>query len=197
MENNAGKPFGMRWVRIFTTIVLLGSNMTSVATEAAPHMLTETTARSYVDAWAQKVNRGRQDLTPRAGGGFFGMVGSLGFEFLPAENTLAVRAYIFPRDAEFTGHPELLPMLNKIAAEDPKGASYGTFETLKAPWEAEKEPSLFLRIDLKDGSQSKSAVLSRLTKLREDAMVWRNDKLTKALDAQGKEKRRLKALRSE
>ena len=64
-------------------------------------MLNEVTARKYATAWANKVHASLQDLKQSEGGGFFGLLGSLGFEYLPKESTLAVRAYIFPRDAEF------------------------------------------------------------------------------------------------
>jgi hypothetical protein len=107
-------------------------------------MLDEATARKHAVAWADKVHANLQDLKQSEGNAFFGLLGSLGFEYLPKEGTLAVRAYIFPRDAKLTGKPDLLPFLNKLAAEDPESVSHGTFETCKAPWEPDKQPSLFL-----------------------------------------------------
>jgi hypothetical protein len=145
-------------------------------------MLDEVAARRYAVAWANKVHANIQDIKGNENGGFFGLLGSLGFEYLPKESVLAVRAYIFPRDAELTGKPDLLPFLNQIAVEEPESVSYGRFETCKAPWEPDKQPSLFLRIDIKEEGQTEAVVLSRLDKLRDDAMVWRRNKFTKALD---------------
>src|SRR5215831_2429991 len=151
-------------------------------------VLTDIIARKYAAAWASKVHADIGDLKPEPDGGFAGMLGSLGFQYFPQAQILAVRAYIFPRDAEMMGKPDLLPWLNAIAARDPDAASHGVFETAVGPWEPDKEPSLFLRIDLSDGSQSTSAVLARLVKLREDSVVWSHAKLTDALD--GLRKRR-------
>lgn len=151
-------------------------------TKERNQVLNEVTARKYASAWAKKVGANIDDLARRDEGDFFGQLGSLGFEYLARENTLVVRAYIFPRSTSFTSQPKLLPLLNRIAAEDPDSVSNGKFEVCKAPWEPDKQPSLFLRIDLKDGSQSESSVISRLVKLREDAMLWHRAKLTEVLD---------------
>ena len=144
-------------------------------------MLNEATARKYAAAWANKVHANLQDLKLGEGGDFFGELGSLGFEYVARESTLVVRAYIFPNAASLTANTDMLPWLNRIAAENPDSVSHGVFEICRAPWEPDKEPSLFLRIDLKEGNLSDSDVISRLEKLREDAMIWRRNKLTKAL----------------
>ena len=159
--------------------------------------LTENIARNYAAAWARKVHADIGDLKSMPDGGFAGMLGSLGFQYFPQAPILAVRAYIFPHDAEVTRAPDLLPWLNDIAAHDPDGVSHGVFETVVGLWEPDKEPSLFLRIDLSDGSQSTSAVLARLVKLREDSVVWRRTKLTEAMGELVKKERAEKATRSE
>ena len=134
-------------------------------------MLDETTARRYATAWAKKVSADMQDLQQGPGGDFFGELGSLGFDYSAKERVLAVRAYIFAYSAEFAAQPDIVPWLNKIAAEKPDTVSYGVFESCVPRWEPDKEPSLFLRIDLKDGSERDSAVLARLIGFRENAMV--------------------------
>jgi hypothetical protein len=144
-------------------------------------MLDEVTARKYTEIWARKVRADLRDLKQSENGDFFGQLGSLCFEYLATEGVLVVRAYIFPYSASFTAKEDLLPWLNRIAAEDPGSVSHGVFETYKARWEPEKEPSLFLRIELHD-KQPESEVIARFVKLREDSMVWRRAKLTEALD---------------
>jgi len=155
--------------------------------------LTENIARNYAAAWARKVHADIGDLKSMPDDGFAGMLGSLGFKYLPQAQILAVRAYIFPYSAKMTSKPDLLPWLNDIAARDPDGVSHGVFETIVGPWEPDKEPSLFLRIDLSDGSQSTSAVLARLVKLREDSVVWSHAKLTDALDGLVRKRRQERA----
>ena len=144
-------------------------------------MLDGTTARKYAAAWARKVGANTSDLK-EAGSDFFGLLGSLGFEYVAKEQTLIVRGYVFAYSASFNAKPDLLPWLNRIAAEEPASVSNGVFESRTPRWEPEKEPSLFLRIDIKDGSQPESAVVSRLLKFRDDAMLWDRTKLTEALD---------------
>src|SRR5262249_33611989 len=154
-------------------------------------------ARNYAAAWARKAHGDIGDLKSMPDGGFAGMLGSLGFQYFPQAQILVVRAYIFPRDAEVTSQPDLLPWLNDIAARDPDAVSHGVFETIVGPWEPDKEPSLLLRIDLSDGSQSTSAVVARLVKLREDSVVWRRAKLTEVMGELVKKERAEKATRSE
>jgi hypothetical protein len=165
----------------FLVLATLFACTSPTATQEKNHMLNEATARKYAAAWANKVHANLQDLKPGSGGDFFGQLGSLGFDYLARESTLAVRAYIFAYDAEVTSQPDLLPWLNRVAAQDPESVSHGVFETGTPRWEPDKPPSLFLRIDLRDGSQSESDVLSRLMKLREDALIWRRNKLTKVM----------------
>ena len=145
-------------------------------------MLNRATAWKYVSAWAKKVGANVQDLKQGEGGDFFGQLGSLGFDYLAKENMLVVRAYMFAYSASFTSKEDLLPWMNRIATEDPNSVSHGTFETCKPRWELDKEPSLFLRIDMQDGSQSESDVISRLVNFRENSLLWRRNKLTVALD---------------
>jgi hypothetical protein len=59
-------------------------------------------------------------------------------------------------------------------------------------WEPDKQPSLFLRIDLKDGSKSESEVVSQLLKFRENSVVWSNNKLTEALNGLVRKRRQEK-----
>src|SRR5215471_19222522 len=80
--------------------------------------LTENIARNYAAAWARKVHADIGDLKPMPDGGFAGMLGSLGFQYLPQAPILAVRAYIFPYSAKMTSKTDLLPWLNDIAARD-------------------------------------------------------------------------------
>ena len=153
-------------------------------------MLDASTAKRYAGAWASKVGADTRDLR-EAGGDFFGMLGSLGFEYVAAERTLIVRGYVFARSASFNSKPDLLPWLNRIAAEHPASVSNGVFEARAPRWEADKEPSLFLRIENKDGSLSDKAVVSRLERLRDDALVWDRTKLTEALDGLVRQRRNL------
>ena len=155
-------------------------------------MLNEAIAHKYANAWATKVHANLQDLKPGPDGDFYGQLGSLGFDYRDRENTLVVRAYIFPYSASFTAKPDLLPWLNRIATEDPDSVSHGVFEVCTPRWEPERQPSLFLRIDLKDGSQPDSAVVSRLEKFRENSVVWSNTKLTEALDGLVRKRRQEK-----
>lgn len=153
-------------------------------------MLDEQIARRYTAAWADRVGASLKDLHQGENGSFFGQLGSLGFEYLPKQEILAVRAYILPRSRTLTSRADLLPWLNSIAATDPESVSHGIFEVCPAPWEPDKEPSLFLRIDIRDGREPESAVMSRFSKLREDGLIWRRTKLVQALDALEKTRRR-------
>ncbi|HXM45784.1 MAG TPA: hypothetical protein VN924_31400 [Bryobacteraceae bacterium] len=146
-------------------------------------MLDNATARKYTAAWARKVGANPRDLQEAPPADFFGRLGSLGFDYSAAQKRLAVRAYLFPYSASFTSGHDLLPWLNGIGSQHPDWVSSGVFETCTPRWEPDKEPSLFLRVDLHDGSQGDSAVIARLLKLREDAMLWRRVKLTEALDS--------------
>lgn len=152
-------------------------------------MLDGETARKYAAAWAKKVHADLQDLKRGPGADFFGQLGSLGFDYSAEQRTLAVRAYIFPYDAEVASQPDLLPWLNRYAASDPDSVARGVFETGTPRWEPDKPPSLFLRIELRDGTQSESAVLSQLVKLREDAMIWSHSKLTEVMGELVKQQR--------
>jgi hypothetical protein len=156
-------------------------------------MLDRATAQKYATAWAKKVGANTGDLK-EAGGDFFGLLGSLGFEYLAKEQRLAVRGYVFAYSTAFNSKADLLPWLNQIAAEQPASVSNGLFESLTPRWEPEKEPSLFLRIDFKDGSMSDSAAVSRLLKFRDDVVLWDRSKLTEALDGLVKHRRQLKKL---
>lgn len=155
-------------------------------------MLDETTARKYAAAWARKTGATLQDLKPDDNGGFFGQLGSLGFDYSAGEHLLRVRGYVFPYSASFISKPDLLPWLNRIAAEKPDTVSGGVFEACTPRWEPGKEPSLFLRIDIRDGSQPEAALLARLLKFREDTMVWSRTRLTEALDGLVKQRRQKK-----
>jgi hypothetical protein len=155
-------------------------------------MLNQVTARKYASAWANKVHADLKGLTDGQDGDFYGQLGSLGFDYQAKEAALAVRAYIFPYSTSFTSKPDLLPWLNGIAAQDPASVSHGIFEVCTPRWELQKQPSLFLRIDIRDGSQSEGDVVSRLLKFREDSVVWSNTKLTQALDGLVRKRRQEK-----
>jgi hypothetical protein len=144
--------------------------------------MNEATARRNAAAWAKEVGANLQNLKQGEDGDFFGQLGSLGFDYFAKEGSLVVRAYLFPYSASFTSKEDLLPWLNRIAADEPNSVAYGTFETCKPRWEPDQEPSLFLRIDMQDGSQPESEVIRRLLKFRESSMIWSNTKLTQALD---------------
>lgn len=153
----------------------------------------ENTAREYVTAWAKKVSAEDDfaELRSEGSGDFFGQVGSLGFEYLKEKNALIVRAYVYPNDKEFTtSRDDLLPFLNQIAAKEPERVSQGVFEVTQARWEPDKEPSLFLRIEIRNANVSDVQLISRFTKLREDAFIWSRVHLTEALDQLVKERRR-------
>jgi hypothetical protein len=158
-------------------------------------MLDEARARQYAETWAKKAGDRMEQVKKGEGGDFFGPIGSLAFDYSAKDQALVVRAYLQPYSKAFCANPDVLPWLNRIAAEKPESVSRGVFETLTPRWEPEKQPSLFLRIDITDGSAKESAVLARLLKMRDDAMVWKGSKLTDALDAMVKAKRAAKGQR--
>lgn len=145
-------------------------------------MLDREVAWSYAAAWAKEVRADLKNLKLGKGRDFFGQLGSLGFDYLADEGMLVVRAYLFPYSASFTSKEDLLPWLNQIAAEDPDSVSHGTFETCTPRWEPDKEPSLFLRMEIREGSRPTPELISRLIQFRADSVVWSNYRLTKALD---------------
>jgi hypothetical protein len=81
---------------------LLCGYVGSAGAEEKSTVLTENIARNYAAAWARKVHADIGDLKPASDGGFAGMLGSLGFQYLPQAQILAVRAYIFPYSAKMT-----------------------------------------------------------------------------------------------
>lgn len=173
-------------------LVFLCACTTVTSPQEKTRMLNEATARKYVAAWATKVHADLKDLKNGQGGDFYGRLGSLGFDYLAKDNMLVVRAYIFPYSASFTAKQDLLPWLNDLARADSDSVSHGMFETCIPRWEPDREPSLFLRIDLTDGMQSESGVIARLVKFREDSMVWSNTKLGEALDGLVRKRRQEK-----
>ena len=156
--------------------------------------LDESNARRYAESWARKVGATINKLKQGQEGDFFGQLGSLGFDYDAKKSVLTVRAYIFPYSTTLNSRPDLLPWLNGIIEQEKAPAFDGVFEVCVPRWEPDKDPSLFLRIDLKDGNEKKSAVMSRLIKLRENSVLWRRAKFTDALDGLVKKHRQDKLL---
>lgn len=156
--------------------------------------LDEVVARQYVKAWAKKVSaqNDEKNLMADGKGGFYGKVGSLGFEYNSKSKMLIVRFYVFPYSDSFNTKSDLLPWLNDIAIKEPESVSGGYFESTKPAWELDQEASLFLRMDIKDGSAQDSTFVSRIEKLRTAGMVWSRSKLTDALDSLVKKRRGIK-----
>ena len=159
-------------------------------------MVDEKTARRFAEVWANKVRANVKDIKEGSGGDFFGQLGSLGFDYYAKTGVLTVRAYVFPYSTTLNSRPDLLPWLNRIIEKEKAPAFDGVFEICIPRWELDKDPSLFLRIDIKDGSEKESAVVSRLIKLRENSVLWRRAKLTEALDSLVKKNRQDKQLNS-
>lgn len=144
-------------------------------------MVDEKTARRFAEVWSNKVRANVKDIKVGSGGDFFGQLGSLGFDYYAKAGVLTVRAYVFPYSTTLNSKPDLLPWLNRIIEEEKTPPFDGVFEVCVPRWELDKDPSLFLRIDIKDGSEKESVVISRLLKLRENSVLWQRAKFTEAL----------------
>lgn len=182
----------VKQLSVVASAVLCACNSTTTESQEKHRMLDNARALKYTTAWARKVGANSRDLQEAPPADFFGQLGSLGFDYSATQKTLVVRAYLFPYSTSFTSKPDLLPWLNRIASQHPDWVSKGVFETCTPRWEPDKDPSLFLRIDLSDGSQAESAVIAGLLKLREDAVLWQRVKLTEALDGLVRHRRQQK-----
>lgn len=177
-----------------TCIVALLS-LTACHSSSAPQgtnqVLEANIAKRYIAAWAREV-RADANKVEESGGDFFGRVGSLGFEYLAGRKVLVVRGYVFPYSASFNAKPDLLPWLNQIAKDEPEPVRGGSFESLTPRWEPGKEPSLLLRIEVKDPALTDKQFVSQMLAFRDTALMWDRTKLTKALDGLVRHRRQLK-----
>lgn len=148
-------------------------------------MLDTITAHKYAAAWAKKVRAETdfQNLRQAPEGDFFGKLGSLGFDYSAKDHMLAVRSYLFAYSASFNANPDLVAWLNRSAVEEPSSVSGAIFESCVPRWEPDKQPSLFLRINITDGNLSDSAVVAKLILFRDNGVLWSRSKLTKAIDS--------------
>ena len=165
-------------------------NLKTGETNSGKPMDSDTAYRLIAD-WRIDEGLDPQDFIERqANGDFYGEVATLYFQFDNATQNLMVRGRVLPDSAGLVKYHDIMPVLDRIAREEPERVSHAQFDFVRTFRDDKDEnPSLYLRRDYTEASAPTHKLiraLSRLLgrpngeatlfeewrKLRETAYVW-------------------------
>jgi len=140
-------------------------------------------ALQYAKAWAESVHGDFNTLTLLDNGDFYGIMDtSIGFEYINTDNLLIIRAVIKPFGSSLLQRQDIMNELHRIEEKDPKSVANAKFELILGKWQTRQEPSLYLRLDIKNQAISINQFITNLKELGDVAFLWNSTYFSEVVD---------------